>query len=81
MYDGFQANKTFWTDSNGLEMQKRRFKKSPIKMDNVTIKAMQNQSITFNDIAGNYYPVDYAISMRDFSNSSNLQVTVMNDRA
>jgi len=81
MYDEFQANKTFWTDSNGLEMQKRRFKKAPNKMDNVTIKAMQNQSITFNDIAGNYYPVDYAISMRDFSNGSNLQVTVMNDRA
>ena len=23
MLDGFNANKTFWTDSNGLEMQKR----------------------------------------------------------
>ena len=21
MYDGFTANKTFWSDSNGLEMQ------------------------------------------------------------
>ena len=37
--------------------------------------------MTYNDIAGNYYPVDYAISARDFSNSSNLQVTIMNDRA
>ena len=23
MYDDFNANKTFWTDSNGLEMQER----------------------------------------------------------
>ena len=23
MFDDFDANKTFWTDSNGLEMQKR----------------------------------------------------------
>jgi hypothetical protein len=21
MFDGFEANRTFWTDSNGLEMQ------------------------------------------------------------
>jgi len=41
----------------------------------------KNQSMTFNDIAGNYYPITSAIAMRDFSNNSNLQVTVMNDRA
>ena len=27
MFDGFDANKTFWTDANGLEMQERRFHK------------------------------------------------------
>lgn len=27
MFDGFDANKTFWTDANGLEMQERRFQK------------------------------------------------------
>ena len=32
-----------------------------------------------NNIAGNFYPVTSAIAMR--SSSSNLQVTVMNDRA
>lgn len=37
--------------------------------------------MTFNDIAGNYYPIPFAIAMRDFTNGSNLQVTVMNDRA
>lgn len=24
LYDGFDANKTFWTDSNGLEMRRRK---------------------------------------------------------
>lgn len=42
---------------------------------------IQNQTVTAYDISGNYYPVPYAISMRDFSNGSNLQVTIMNDRA
>ena len=27
MFDGFEANKTFWTDSNGLEMQEREIGK------------------------------------------------------
>jgi hypothetical protein len=76
MFDGFNANKTFWTDSNGLEMQERHFKKFEHKME-----IYKNQSMTFNDIAGNYYPITSAIAMRDFSNNSNLQVTVMNDRA
>jgi len=76
MFDGFNANKTFWTDSNGLEMQERHFKKFQHKME-----IFKNQSLTFNDIAGNYYPVPFAIAMRDSSNGSNIQVTVMNDRA
>lgn len=29
MLDGFDANKTFWTDANGLEMQKRTIKYEP----------------------------------------------------
>lgn len=76
MFDGFNANKTFWTDSNGLEMQERHFKKFQHKM-----KMFAKQAVTFNDIAGNYYPVPFAIAMRDHSKSSNLQVTIMNDRA
>ena len=27
--DGFEANKTFWTDSNALEMQERRLNYNP----------------------------------------------------
>jgi len=67
MYDGFNANKTFWTDSNGLEMQERHFKKYEHKME-----IYKNQNMTFNDIAGNYYPITSAIAMRDFSNNSKL---------
>jgi len=33
-----------------------------------------------NNISSNYYPVDTAIAIRD-TNGSNVQVTVMNDRA
>jgi hypothetical protein len=29
MFDGFEANGTFWTDSNGLEMQERRLNYNP----------------------------------------------------
>jgi len=29
MFDGFDANKTFYTDSNGLEMQERRLNYNP----------------------------------------------------
>jgi len=28
-FDNFEANKTFWTDSNGLEMQERRLNYNP----------------------------------------------------
>ena len=34
----------------------------------------------FQNISSNYYPIDSAIAMRD-QNGSNLQVTIMNDRA
>jgi len=57
-------------------MQERHFRKYKHDME-----IFKNQKITFNDIAGNYYPVPSAISMRDFSNSTNLQVTIINDRA
>ena len=29
MFDGFDANKTFWTDSNALEMQERVLNYNP----------------------------------------------------
>lgn len=69
MYDGFNANKTFWTDSNGLEMQKRVLNYRP------TFDVATN---TKQNISSNFYPVTSAIAMRDVNSSR--QVTVMNDR-
>lgn len=69
MYDNFDANSTFFTDSNGLEMQERRLNYNP------SFKwATEPQNIS-----GNFYPVDSAIAMID--TIKNLQITVMNDRA
>jgi hypothetical protein len=69
MYDDFKANKTFWTDSNGLEMQQRRINYNP---------SYEWYSDKQN-ISSNYYPVDSAIAIRD--SAKHRQVTVMNDRA
>ena len=69
-YDGFDPKGEFWTDSNGLEMQKREINKRDMS------EFREHQS----KIPRNYQPVDSAIAMRDRS-GSNLQVTVMNDRA
>ena len=69
MYDGFEANKTFWTDSNGLEMQERRINWRPT----FTVDAKQN-------ISSNFYPVASAVAMRDFSKNSGRAVVVVNDR-
>ena len=56
MFDGFEANKTFWTDSNGLEMQERQINHHP------TFKAAKGE---IQNISNNFYPVDSAIAMRD----------------
>jgi hypothetical protein len=65
MYNGFKSNKTFWTDSNALEMQERN---------------ILQLSRPEHTIGGNYYPVTSAIAMRDFQPNSNMQVTILNDR-
>ena len=68
----------FWTDSNGLEMQKREI---VLYEGNTT---QQNNQTDYNPnsytISNNYYPVDSAIALRDQSNKSNVQVTIMNER-
>jgi hypothetical protein len=68
MFDQFDANKTFWTDSNGLEMEERRIDYNP---------AFGKQKYEMN-VSSNYYPVTSAIAFRD--SKKNRQVTVMNDR-
>lgn len=65
MFNGFDAKKTFWTDSNSLEMEQRN------------IRELIREDET---LAGNIYPITSAIAMRDFRQGSNTQVTIMNDR-
>ena len=70
MYDGFDPQNNFFTDSNSLAMQERILNK--------------RQYYNFTDetakVSGNYYPIDSAIAMRD-QNGSNTQVTIMTERA
>lgn len=58
MYDGFDPKGEFYTDSNGLEMQKRVVDKRSF---DVQIKNFSLES----PVPRNYYPVASAISMRD----------------
>ena len=64
-FDGIDNQDVFYTDSNGLEMQKRVRDFRPDYTLDTKMKV--------ND---NYYPINSAIAMRD--TSKNLQVTVMN---
>jgi hypothetical protein len=68
----FNNNQTFYTDSNGLEMQKRILNSRPTwDFANTNLKD-SNENIT-----ANYYPVQSALSMLDGSKV----FTVMNDRS
>jgi hypothetical protein len=53
-------NKTFWTDSNGLEMQKRVLNYRPTWDIEKT-----NYADALQNITANYYPINSAIAMRD----------------
>ena len=68
-FDGFDPQGQFYTDSNSLGMLVRNLNKRD-----------WNQNGTYQTFAQNYYPVTSAIAMRD-QNGSNVQVTIMNDRA
>ena len=70
MYNDFDPQGEFWTDSNGLEMQRREID----QRDGYPFLGRHTQ------IARNYYPVDSAIAMRDKAGGK-LQVTVMTSRA
>ena len=64
-YD-FDMNKTFWTDSNGLEMQER------------ILNYRSSYNFTTNqNVSSNYYPITSAIAMRDHGK----QVTIITDRS
>lgn len=64
----FSNDKTFYTDSNGLEMQKRTLN----KRTGWTLDTIEKAS-------SNYYPINSAIAIK--SAYSFNQVTVMNDRS
>jgi hypothetical protein len=59
-------DQVFYTDSNGLEMQKRILDQRP----DFTLK-------TDMKVSSNYYPINSAIAFRN----QNTQMTVMNDRS
>jgi lysosomal alpha-mannosidase len=61
-------NGTFYTDSNGLEMQQRI----------LNFRPSFNFS-SFEQVSGNYYPVNSAIAIVD--PAARLQMTVLNDRS
>ena len=58
----------FYTDSNGLEMQKRVLNQRP-----------DFELVTDMQVSSNYYPINSAIALRD--TKTNMQMTVMNDRS
>jgi len=67
----FHNNKTFYTDSNGLEMQKRILNYRP------TWDIQSNYNDSFENITANFYPINSAISMQD----GDRVFTVTNDRS
>ena len=66
--NGFDNSQTFYTDTNGLEMQKRVLNYRPTW-----------DLVTDEHVSANYYPINQAIAIRD--TQQNLQMTVMNDRS
>lgn len=72
--DDFDNNGEFWTDSNGLEMQRRQLNYRSYY--NITDRVY---SITNLNITANYYPINSAISMKEHLGMR--QFTVMNDKS
>lgn len=64
----FDNKQTFFTDSNGLEMQKRILNYRPTWTLDTDMK-----------VSSNYYPINSAVTIRDATTP--VQFTVMNDRA
>jgi lysosomal alpha-mannosidase len=65
---GLRTDSTWYTDSQGQEMQKRRYNFRPTWPLNVT-----------EPVAGNYYPMNSAAFLR--SSNGDAQLTVVNDRS
>lgn len=70
--ENFDNNQTFYTDSNGLEMQKRIINYRP------TWDIQKNYHDSNENITANYYPINSAIAMEDIA--QNKRFVVCNDR-
>lgn len=77
-YD-FEDGDTFWTDSNGLEMQRR------IKDERYSFNLDYNGT---QNVSWNFYPINSAIAMRNMDKNGSgtpglrdVQVTIMNERS
>ena len=70
-FEGFKNDNTFYTDSNGLNMQKRVLNYRP------TWNISENYQDSNTNISANYYPVTSAIALVD----TNHKVVVLNDRS
>ena len=73
--ENFDHNQTFWTDSNGLEMQKRILNYRP------TWDLQLNYNQSLENVTANYYPINTAIHLEDRSNPDHRIFIVMNDRS
>jgi hypothetical protein len=62
--EDFQNDKTFYTDSNGMEMQERKINYRPTWDFVHTNLVDSNENIT-----GNYYPVQSALCMMDVNSN------------
>jgi lysosomal alpha-mannosidase len=69
----FDNNQTFYTDSNGLEMQKRILNYRP------TWDIQSNYRDSNENITANFYPINSAMSMKDLKQGKTFTVT--NDRS
>jgi hypothetical protein len=69
----FDNNQTFWTDSNGLAMQKRVLNYRP------TWDIYKNYADANQNITANYYPVTSAMLMQDVKMQR--EFLVLNDRS
>ena len=68
-FEGFTNNSTFYTDSNGLEMQKRILNyREDFKLETVEYAS------------SNYYPIQSALALQAVEGDS-MQLTVMNERS
>jgi hypothetical protein len=75
MIGAYDPSTTFWTDSNGLEMQNRTLNYRP------TWDLQANYNDSLENVTANYYPINSAIMAKQWKDGAyTRQFTVSNDR-